>query len=105
MRAKLKEADADGDRKLSREEAQTAFPKAAGKFFDKADRDGDGFVTLEEAKRVMGEKLRQADANGDGKLSQEEAKTAFPRMNERIFHRLDRNKDGFLSKEDRNRRG
>lgn len=62
-------------------------------------------MTLEEAKRVMGEKLRQADANGDGKLSQEEAKTAFPRMNERIFHRLDRNKDGFLSKEDRNRRG
>jgi Ca2+-binding EF-hand superfamily protein len=105
MLAKLKEADTNGDRKLSREEAQAAFPQAAEKLFDKADRDGDGFVTPEEIQQGLGEKLRQADGNGDGKLSPEEAKAAFPRMNDRIFQRLDRNKDGFLSKEDRNRQG
>lgn len=105
MLAKLKEADTNGDRKLSREEAQAAFPQAAGKLFDKADRDGDGFLTVEEVKQGLGEKLRQADGNGDGKLSPEEAKAVFPRMNDRLFQRLDRNQDGFLSKEDRNKQG
>jgi len=103
MLAKLKDADTNGDRKLSREEVQAAFPHAAGKLFDKADRNGDGFVTVEEVKQGLGEKLRQADTDSDGKLSPEEAKAAFPRMNDRLFQRLDRNQDGFLSKEDRNR--
>ena len=44
--------------------------------FRRLDRDRDGFVTAAEA-AAMWERVSGADANGDGKISLEEARTAF----------------------------
>lgn len=49
----------------------------------------------------LSKRLRKADTNGDGKVSLEEAKAAFPGVSERRFKSFDRNADGFLSKEDK----
>jgi len=50
------------------------------------------------------EKLRQGDANADGKITYEEARTMFPNMPEHAFRRIDRNRDGALTAEDRHPR-
>jgi Ca2+-binding EF-hand superfamily protein len=48
---KLKEADQNGDGKLSFEEAKTAFPNLTKEKFDKRDTNGDGFLSKEDRKK------------------------------------------------------
>lgn len=89
--------DSDSDGKISQEE----FPGPKDRFAE-LDKDGDGYVTEEEA--AQGFKNRghrgrgmapRCDTDGDGKISQEE----FPGPPE-AFSDLDEDGDGYLSREE-----
>ena len=108
-------SDADGDGRVSREEAAAAATERSNKWFDKLDADKDGFVTKEEMSKAredrraamrtkMDEHFKAADLNGDGQLSLDEVQAKMPRMADR-FNDLDKNKDGQLSKDELKRGG
>ena len=50
MMQRLKQADANGDGKLSFEEARAAFPKLTRERFNQMDRNQDGFLSREDRK-------------------------------------------------------
>jgi len=99
---RLKQADTNGDGKLSRDEAK-ALPRIA-EHFNEIDANGDGFITADEmhafhAKRrdaKSAERWKKLDTNGDGRISLDEAKANAPRMAEH-FKELDANGDGFIT--------
>jgi Ca2+-binding EF-hand superfamily protein len=108
--ALMEDADADGDGKLTLEEVQSAKPGFPMKAFERMDTNGDGVISKDDKGMVPGNRgggeayrarLRDADTDGDGKLSQEEAQKAFPRMTAEQFKQRDRNDDGYISREDR----
>ena len=72
------EIDADGDSKITFAESKAANPDATEAKFRAADRNGDGVVTPEEAKRhfkrwgTMEDLFSQIDTNRDGELTEEE---------------------------------
>ena len=94
---RLQAMDANKDGKVSQEEW-----KGPAEMFGKADKDADGFVTLEELvasmpnpkEKILG-KLKEMDADGDGAISQEEWK-GKPEM----FGRLDKNGDGQITSDE-----
>ena len=96
----LKKADANGDGMISREEAK-ANPRLA-KHFDDIDTNRDGQLSADEMKAFhaqrAAEHFKKLDTNGDGLISKAEAATA-PRLAEH-FDQLDANKDGQLSKDE-----
>lgn len=98
---RLKEADKDGDGKLTKAE----FPGAPERFAA-LDRDGDGVLTMDEVEGALREGLagdggrgrkmfQRFDKDGDGKVSRAE----FPGGDEG-FRALDRNGDGFISEDE-----
>jgi len=100
---RFKEADKNGDGKVTKDE----FPGAPERFAN-LDKDGDGGVTLEEMTAAMkgagpggpGEKggkrmFQRFDKNGDGKVARDE----FP-GGDATFQQMDKNGDGFLSAEE-----
>jgi Ca2+-binding EF-hand superfamily protein len=119
---RLRAMDKDGDGKVSKDEFTGPEP-----MFARLDADKDGFITREEAAKFAGqaapkagaeapkgkseapapkaapalapgavaERLRAMDKDGDGKVSKAEF-TGRPQM----FERLDRNRDGFLSRDE-----
>eukprot|EP00547_Thalassionema_nitzschioides_P007571 CAMPEP_0194206908 /NCGR_PEP_ID=MMETSP0156-20130528/5816_1 /TAXON_ID=33649 /ORGANISM="Thalassionema nitzschioides, Strain L26-B" /LENGTH=453 /DNA_ID=CAMNT_0038933555 /DNA_START=57 /DNA_END=1418 /DNA_ORIENTATION=+ len=114
--------DANGDGKISKEELTENF-KAAGKedlvdgIFASDDKDGDGFITLEEtmaskqqqaAQKAQYESMMQifaqTDTNQDGKISKEELGTALKavgqEMTDEFWDESDLDKDGFVSVEE-----
>jgi Ca2+-binding EF-hand superfamily protein len=106
----LMRGDANGDGKLSREEATASNSQRADERFTRLDLDKDGFVTSEELKQAkqtrqgdmhakMAERFKDADGNGDGQLSLDEAQAKMPRLAER-FTELDADKNGLLTKEE-----
>jgi len=103
--AKLKEADKDGDNKLSKDEA----PEQLKQHFDKVDTNSDGFVDKEEAEKAIAQlgkmmdayqtwiaELKAADKDGDKKLSREEA----PGVVKDHFDEIDDNSDGYVDAEE-----
>ncbi len=107
MAERFKQADTNGDGKLSREEA-AALPMVA-KHFDDIDTNKDNFVTPDELRafhekmrgehgKGRGDMLKKLDKDGDGRISREEAKAA-PRLYEH-FDAIDANKDGYLTVEE-----
>ncbi len=88
--------DADKDGKVSKEEW-----KGPAEQFTKADKDADGFLSLEELESTvqigggMAEKLKAMDTDGDGAISKEEWK-GKPEM----FGRLDKNGDGKITEDE-----
>jgi len=52
-----------------------------------------------EAQARSEERFKRADANGDGRLSREEARKSMPQL-ARDFDRIDANKDGFVTTEE-----
>lgn len=89
--------DADKDGKVSKEEW-----KGPAEQFTKADKDADGFLSLEEMASTvqiqgggMADKLKQMDADGDGAISKDEWK-GKPEM----FGRMDKNGDGKITEDE-----
>lgn len=105
---KLKNADTNGDKMISREEAK-AMP-GLEKRFDKLDSNKDGQISREEMaaakkahqqdrKQKAEEKFSKADTDHDGNISREEAGKGLPRI-AKNFDAIDANKDGKASKEE-----
>lgn len=104
----IKDADTDKDGKVSPEELKKAKPGMPEEAFKRMDTNGDGYITTDDrpAAPQRGEyaqRMREADKDGDGKVSFEEAQAAFPGMTREKFDERDRNKDGFLSRDDHQR--
>lgn len=91
--------DADNDGKVSA--AEYKGPEGS---FGRIDADGDGFIDKSEATRAfrggagdpMRRRLAAMDVNGDGKVAHDEFQGPQP-----LFDRLDTNKDGAISPDDR----
>lgn len=107
VQQRFTEADANGDGKLSREEAQVRAQHLY-EHFEFFDADGDGFVTLSELDQLRDrdqlrlrilDHLRRADQDHDGKLDLAELTAAFPGLAQR-FRQMDRDGDGYLTPED-----
>ena len=112
MVERLKQADADGNGAISRDEAK-ALPRLA-KHFDEVDANRDGQLSKEEMhafheqmhaqhaqKRAqrMAEHWKKMDADGDGRVSLAEAQANAPRLAQH-FQRIDANADGFITPEE-----
>ena len=122
-----------GNRPSREEMPREKMKQRVEEVFKEADKDGDGKLTLDEFKsikpprgpkpplppnkpvppgrgpgpegqRPMGQKvmelLKEADTNNDGKVSLEELKAVRPHITEERFKRMDTNNDGFITKED-----
>jgi hypothetical protein len=108
-------ADTDGDGRVSRAEATAQGAERSGAWFDKLDRDKDGYITQDEMKQAretrhgqmqarFEERFKEADTNNDGQLSLDEVQAKMPRLADR-FTALDKDKNGLLSKEELQRGG
>ena len=92
------DSDADGDGKISKDEA----PEFLKSFFDRVDANGDGFLDKSEMDAMRNRRgggpggaggsrnLMQFDANKDGKVSKDEV----PETMQPFFDRMDQNGDG-----------
>ncbi len=105
----LEKLDANGDQAIDEGE----FLAMGADRFQKADLNGDGAVTAEEAEqaayaamearireriaRQVARRMERLDANGDGRISREESEAG---SRERFAH-MDRNDDGVLNRDDR----
>ncbi|MCH7911349.1 MAG: EF-hand domain-containing protein [Candidatus Hydrogenedentes bacterium] len=109
----LKDADRNGDRQLSFEEASAAIPRMTAERFERMDQNGDGQLTPNEMHRWRargGDRdsegrgrgsrgFEHVDTNGDGLVSYEEV-NAVRHMPQERFDRMDEDGDGFLSREE-----
>lgn len=88
--------DTDKDGKLTAEEAKAGSarmleradrngdgvvtPDEAPRMFERVDADGDGKVTADELGAISASRVMRADANGDGAVTREEADAARAKM-------------------------
>jgi len=96
----MKEADKDGDKKVTLDELKAVRPRMNEERFKLMDANSDGFLTEEDIKawpQVMQNKFKEFDTDKDGKLSRDEIKKMFPNMSDEAFKRKDLNQDGYLS--------
>lgn len=118
---KLREADANADKKVTREELKAVVPDFPKDAFDRMDANDDGVLSADDwpmgpgGRRgpgayggdpqtrggMMLRRMLEADADGDGKVTFEEITKRAPRLPKVAFERLDTNNDGVLSAEDR----
>lgn len=56
LEARFKSADANGDGKLTKDEAKAGNMDRLARFFGRVDSDGDGFVTLAQLKARLAER-------------------------------------------------
>jgi Ca2+-binding EF-hand superfamily protein len=103
----LAEADANGDQRLSLEEIHTRFPEFPAKRFQNLDKNGDGALEIAELpgkgdgpKAPKLEELRAADTDQDHRVARTEFEAQFPQAPPAAFERMDKNKDGYLDRQD-----
>ena len=109
----IKDADRNGDRQLSFDEASAAMPRMTPERFEHMDRNGDGQLTPNEIHRgrargehdgdrrgERGRGFEHVDTNGDGQVSYEELTAVHPNMPVEGFNRIDKDGNGFLSREE-----
>jgi len=103
--ARFKQADANGDGMLSRDEAKS-LPMVS-RHFDEIDANHDGQVTADELrawharareqrKDVATARFKKIDADADGKISRAEAQANAPKLAAR-FDQIDANQDGYIT--------
>lgn len=100
----IKAADADLNGEVTLEEFLAKFPNASEDRFNVLDRNDDGVLSKDdipwhERVRIL-KRLKDADTDGDGSVTLEEFKAEFPNADEAAFHRLDKNDDGVINKDD-----
>lgn len=99
---KIREADKDGDGKVTFEEISAAMPQVTQEQFKQFDRNGDGVLSAEDrGPGPMREIFEKADADKSGTVTFEELKAAKPDVTQEQFRQWDRNGDGTLSPADR----
>ncbi|MCH7959345.1 MAG: EF-hand domain-containing protein [Candidatus Hydrogenedentes bacterium] len=110
----MKDADQNGDRQLSFDEASAAMPRMTAERFERMDQNGDGQLTPNEIHRGRargGDRdsegrgrgsrgFEYVDTNGDGQVSYEELTTVHPNLPVEGFNRMDEDGNGFLSREE-----
>jgi len=100
----IKAADADQNGEVTLEEFLAKFPNASEDRFNMLDKNDDGVLSKEDVPweqraRIL-RRLKHADTDGDGSVTLEEFQAEFPNADEAAFHRLDRNDDGVINKDD-----
>ncbi len=106
----LKRWDSNGDKVITREEAQAAAAENVGERFDSMDANKDGTITQDELdqlreqrrtamKERMEQRFKDADKNSDGALSKEEAQASMPRL-VRHYDSVDQDKNGLVTTEE-----
>ncbi|MCC6696342.1 MAG: EF-hand domain-containing protein [Candidatus Hydrogenedentes bacterium] len=109
----LKRADTDGNGQLTQEEATAAFPRMTPERFAALDKNSDKILAGEELRPPNAQDvaahamnlIRNADADGNGEITFEEMQQRAPNFTRERFDQMDRNKDGVLSKADRDGAG
>jgi Ca2+-binding EF-hand superfamily protein len=102
---RLKQADTNGDGMISRDEAKALPRLLKHFDEIDANHDGqitaDEMRAFHEKQRgqMRGANWKKLDTNGDGRISLEEAKAGAPRMAEH-FSEIDANGDGFITPEE-----
>jgi len=95
------DAISKGDKKEDGKISKQEYMDATARTFTAYDKDGDGILRREEIKAIKGidvEKfLKETDANRDGKIVKEE----FNKAAEKRFNALDKNKNGYIDKNER----
>jgi Ca2+-binding EF-hand superfamily protein len=103
----LRQADANGDSKVTFDEMKALLPLVTQEQFDKLDRNGDGVISVEDKPEVPIDPqellialLHKADVNGNNEVTFDELKAVYTALTQEQFNHLDRNGDGVISKAD-----
>lgn len=102
-------ADTNKDEKLTLEEISALAPGFSKEKFDQFDKNKDGSLTSDEMPKkqpkeglmTTAQLVQKADADGNGKVTFEEMAASQPNFTREMYDKLDRNKDGVLSAEDK----
>ncbi len=96
MAGRLRDRDANGDGRISRDEV----PERMERIFGRLDANRDGFIDEDELEGMASgmriQRFLERDEDGDGRLSRDE----LPERMRQRFERMDSNDDGYIDKEE-----